>query len=290
MSSCSTNCFSKAAPLLCLLLLAGCTAQEDEARFVTTIAPLRAVAEPVVGEDVVVLVPAGASPHTYEPRPSDARRAARATLLLYGSLELDGWAASLDAPARLGIVDLLPDRVRLSGHGGQGVDPHFWMDPLAVKALAPVLADTLCRYDAGHCQGFRRNAAAFSDALDVVHDSLLALMAPVQGASVLLAHPFLEYFSHRYDLRIAGVIEEMSGSEPTPRDMQRILRFARAESVRAIFTQPQHASRAAETIGETTGIPVVALDPLGAAEDLPKLLYLNARMIRDALLDSPASP
>ncbi len=288
MLSCCTNYFSRAAPLLSLLLLTGCAAQEAETRFVTTIAPIRAVMQPVVGERVAVLVPAGASPHTYEPRPSDARHAARAVLLVYGSPELDGWAASLDAADRLGIVDLLPDSVRRSAHGG--VDPHFWMDPLAVRVLAPVLADTLCRYDVEHCQSFRRNAAAFTRELDLVHDSLMALMAPVGGSSVLMSHPFLEYFGHRYGLRIAGSIEELPGSEPTPRDLQRLLRAARASSPRAIFTQPQHSSRAAEAVGEALGIPVVELDPVGAAEDLSDLLYLTAQTIRDALLDPPAPP
>lgn len=287
MSNCYISFFSKGlVPALLVLLLFGCSSQREEVRFVATIPPLRAIVEPVAGEPVGVLVPTGGSPHTHEPKPSDARQSARAAVLFYGSEELDGWAASLHTERRVALLDLLPDSVRRPAYRAEGTDPHFWMDPRAVRALVPALAETLCRYDSEGCSRYRRNAQNFGARLEVIHDSLRTIMAPAAGASVLVSHPFLEYFAARYGLHVAGIVEEMSGSEPTLRDMRRMLEAARASSARAIFTQPQHSSRAAEAVARAAGIPVVELDPIGAADNLPDLLYLNARRIRDALLDT----
>lgn len=271
--------------MLLAFALLGCAEEAEEIRFAATISPLGAVVEPVAGLRVNILVPAGGSPHTYEPRPSDARRAARAAILFYGSDELDGWAAALDTGERVALVDLLPDSVRRPAYRGRGTDPHFWMDPRAVQAVLPGVAGVLCRHDAPACAAYRQNALDFAGELAAVHDSLRVLLAPAAGASMMLSHAFLTYFADRYELRIAGVIEELAGSEPSPREMERLIETARTSGARAIFTQPLHSSRTAEAIAEAAGIPVVEIDPISAANELPALLYLNARRIRDALID-----
>lgn len=291
MSSSSTSCFFSGLVASVLgLVLIGCGPQPEGERFVASTPPIRAIVAPVAGEDVGVLVPAGASPHTHEPKPSDARRAARAAVLFYGSEALDGWAASLPANERVALLGLVPDSYRRPAYGAEGTDPHFWLDPRAVASLVPVLADTLCRYDAEGCGRYSRNARRFAAALKTVHDSLRTLMAPVAGSPVVLAHSFLQYFAHRYELKVVGVVEELAGSEPSPRDIQRAVDAVRATSARAVFTLPQHSSRAAEAVAEAAGVPVVELDPVGGADDLPELLYLNARTIRDALLDGTTPP
>ncbi|MEX0599375.1 MAG: metal ABC transporter substrate-binding protein, partial [Rhodothermales bacterium] len=270
--------------------LLGCRGEEESsARFVATLPPLAAVVSPVAGEPVAVLVPGGASPHTYEPRPSDARKAARADVLFYGSETLDGWAATLESPSHVALVDLLPDSLRLPAFHGHGVDPHFWMDPIAVKSVAGELADVLCSVEPERCSTYRSNARAFAQELDVVHDSLRIMMDPVAGARVVLAHPFLHYFAERYDLRVVGIVEELSGSEPTPRGLHRMIDAARDARARAVFSQPQHDSRPAAAVAEAVGIPHVELDPMASGEGLPNLLYLNARRISNALADSDAS-
>ena len=270
--------------------------------YATTIFPFRSILEPVSGKRGTVrhLLPAGSSPHTYDPRPSDARIAARARVLFYGAAELDAWGARLASGLAVELIGLLPDSMILDlpyledstfgeHNHSPGRDPHFWMDPLTVASLLPALADTLCDADPEYCVDYRRNAAVFADRLDVLHDSVRTTLAPLAGRSVLLSHPFVYYLLDRYGIHVAGIVEEIPGSEPTARDMQRIVNTVRQTGADAILILPQLPDRAARAVSETLGIPLIELDPIGGGvrrttyEDL--ILY-NVHALRQALRKS----
>ena len=296
--------FISAALLLCTTSACGDSSSPQdrsgssaETTYATTSYSFRAILEPVVGERgrVTHLLPSGASAHTYDPRPSDVRTASSARALFYGAPELDQWAARLGGARGIALIDLLPDSLILElprdgdaggghehGHGS-GRDPHFWMDPLRVAALMPALADTLCAHDRPSCSTYRSNAAEFSGRLRALHDSVQTVVEPLRGKALLLSHPFIQYFADRYRIRIAGVIEEMPGSEPTARDMERIIRSARQSGAGAIVTLPQLPDRAARIVSETAGIPIVVLDPNGGVEGrttYEELILYNAHALR----------
>ena len=231
------------------------------------------------------------------------RTASEARAVFYGAPELDNWAAHLGSARAIALIDLLPDSLLLElpesehrsgdGHGhSAGRDPHFWMDPLRIEALLPALADTLCAMDREACAGYRSNAEAFSERLRTLHDSVRTIMSPVRGRVVLLSHPFIQYFTERYGIRTAGVIEEMPGSEPTSRDMQRIIEAVRRSDADAIITLPQLPDRAARAVSETVGIPVLELDPIGGTKDratYETLILYNAHMLRRGLRSQSGS-
>lgn len=286
-----------------LLVVGACSdpdpAADDSPRFVTTIPPFEMILRPVVeGRGTVErLLDPGASPHTYDPTPSDLRATTSATALVYGAEHLDGWAADLPTDRRLALVDLLPPSARLSfgeeGHGPADtatVDPHFWTDPLAVASLLPALADTLCAIDTAGCATYRANADSFATRLAALDARLQQLTAPVREARVLLAQPFFRYFLHRYGPRLAGIVAVRPGTQPTARDLQRLIEQAEAADARAILTQRQLSAQAATAVAEPTTLPLIQLDPLGGTEGrdtYAALLLGNARHLRDSLGTEP---
>lgn len=267
-------------------------------QYVTTIHPFAAILAPVVGEagHVTTLLDPSDSPHTYEPRPSDLRRVTASTALFYGAPHLDGWAADLQAPTRIELVGLLPadyQQVFDDDHAHAEIDPHFWTDPLSVRALLPALADTLCRVDADGCSTYRANADSFATALTALNASLDAQLRPVQSARVLLAQPFFRYFVRRYGLELIGIIEPHPGQEPSPRTLQALVERARAAQVRAILVQDQLPARAAQAVAEAADLPLIRLDPLGGSagrRTYAELLEYNASLLRNGLSSPDGSP
>ena len=296
-----------ATVLLIAATLGGCTddspsPSSGEPLYVTTIPPFASIVSPVVGErgSVVTLLDAGDSPHTYEPRPSDVQRVSDATALLYGAASLDGWAADLPAPRRVALLDLVPTGfqrpavadIHADPEASSSADPHFWTDPLTVRALLPALADTLCALDAGGCDTYRSNADALATVLVDLDAELRAQLNPVRATPVLLSQPFFLYFMSRYGPEVEGIVEPLPANEPSPQALQALVRTARETNARVIFTQQQLPPRAAEAVAEGAGIPVVPLDPLGGASDrlsYADLIRYNAAAIRNALLDTPPS-
>lgn len=288
-----------------LMAMSACTSPADQSNpasekplYLTTIPPFRAILAPVVGDrgTVEMLLDGAGSPHTYEPRPSDLRAAQASTVLFYGAPHLDGWAAELAAPARVALMDLVPDTEQLpwddADHGhGTGADPHFWTDPMAVRTMLPALADTLCHLDAAGCATYRANADSFATALIALDAELKALMEPVERVPVLLSQPFFRYFMQRYGPQPVAIIEPQPAKEPTPRALQSLIRAARERKARAILVQEQLPARSAQAVAEASGVPLLRLDPIGATADrrtYGELLLYNARILHNALEPTPA--
>ena len=273
--------------VIILIVLLSASTLWSQPKYVTTIHPLKEILREVVSDraEVFAILPAGASPHTYELRPSDLRLVESATAIFYGSPSLDSWALKFQHENRIEFLSLIPtafliyfqnqhgekkERVsetETSGHDDHhhesGVDPHFWTDPLTIKALLPALTEKLCALDPGGCEIYRKNSKRFSVHLDSLHLQLSKLLAPVQDRAVMISHPFFSYFFKRYHIQLVASVEESPGKEPTPKKIKRMVEQIKQHQVRAIFDHSQLPDRAAKVIAEASGLIVYRLDPLG---------------------------
>jgi len=279
--------------------------------WVATIPPLASIVSEITkGRGTVsTLLPLGASPHTYEPRPSDARLAESATALFHIYPEIDGWAVGLPTPQRVAVLPMLPREFLIvteeeckdpiaahmhtttnadSGSHAHSVfrDPHFWTDPLAVAAVVVPLSEQIAEIDPAGAATYKVNATAYIERLKALHAELEITLSPTKGRSVLLFHNSFRYMAERYGFEVAGVIEQFPGREASPRELAAIIQSAHLHRVRAIFREPQLPPRAAIAIGEATGLPVFELDPEGATKDRADLMVLlrhNAAILKKAL-------
>ena len=274
--------------------------------YVATINPLGAILEELVAGrgDVLVLLAPGASPHTYEPKPSDAVSTARARALFLVGIELDGWAARLDARDRVELALRMPPETLRSfpalctSHGDHdhshhehddisfGLDLHFWSDPILVRGLVPLSVTELVRLDPEGAAVYTANGEKFMQSLTELDAEVAALLAPVKGQSVIQFHPSLNYLLARYGLENAGAVEPAPGREASPRYLQQVVATLRSHRIRALFTEPQLSPRPAEAVAEASGLPLFQLDPLGGVpgrRTYAELIRYNAQTLREAL-------
>lgn len=281
--------------------------------YVVTIKPLEFILREVCGTraQVSTLLKPGANAHTYDPTPADARAVQTAAALIWIGRDYDGWAAKLSAQSKLEVFPLLPVGQRLSfaedghgphdhhdhdhghdhghdGHAHSGADPHFFTDPLAVKALLPGLVRELSRLDPAGQADYETGAAAFSAKLDALHSELTATLAPVRGEGVLQFHASFNYFIARYGLRNAGLIEQFPGKEPSPKELQGVVKQIRDEQLKAVFSETLLPKGPAKVIAEAAGVPFYELDPsCGTSErdyaDYGAWLRYNAGVFTAAL-------
>jgi zinc transport system substrate-binding protein len=276
----------------------------SQTQYITTIYPLKAIISPLVSSstEVDVILPPGASPHTYGLRPSDLEKVAAAGIFFQGGKNLDTWALKIPHPQRIELLNLLPQELFLyfsqiqladqelekdhHDHMHGGIDPHFWTDPLAVKALLPALVDSLCTLYPKDCPDYSKNQLIFSAQLDSLSDVIKEKLAPIAGKSVMLSHPFFCYYLNRFAIKLAGVIQPIPGKEPTPGDLKKLIQIIKTEKVSAILSHPQLSDRAAQLVAEATNIRVFELDPLGGLKgrkNYQELLLYNTQILLEAL-------
>jgi ABC-type Zn uptake system ZnuABC Zn-binding protein ZnuA len=280
----------------------------ESLRVVATIEPLAMLVREIGGDrvEVAVLVPPGASPHTFEPQPSDVAALARAVLLVEAGAGLDGWvrtlaAAATPAPPRATVADapglglLAASEAHAEAEAAAAtphVDPHVWLDPIRVRdAVVPALLAALVSADPAGRAGHEERARAFQTRLGELDADVRRTLAG-RGTRFVAFHAAWRYFAARYGLEEIGVVEEAPGEEPAPRALAALVTRARAADVPAILVEPQLSPRVAQVLAAEFGATTVLVDPNGDPTDPERssyaaLMRFNARAFARALGGAP---
>ncbi len=294
------------AVLATALLLLGAAptvaAEPSEGRpsVVVTTEVLGSVVTDLVGDtaDVQTLMSGGADPHSWQPSARDSEAIFGADLIVANGLDLEEGLLNVLEQAEAEGVELFhaTDHVDLrasaggaaepdSNHDDGPGDPHFWLDPLAMRdvvlALGPVLIE------AGADLGDRADAeAAAIEALDAdLREQLSSI--PDEQRRLVTGHGALGYFADAYDFEIVGtVVPGLSSSdEPSARDIADLVKAIRAAGATAVFSDVGTPQSVAEAVAGETGAQVVELQVAQVPEGgtYADLLHDLASAVADAL-------
>jgi zinc transport system substrate-binding protein len=169
-------------------------------------------------------------------------------------------------------------RAHSKGHKA-GLDPHIWLSPPLARIVAMNIRDAFIREDPGHASAYRARYLKLSRKMNALDSELLSLFEKSKGSVFLVYHPSWGYFAATYGLRQVPI--EPEGKQPSPKELSRLIQFARDRSIGTIFVQPQFSEKAARTIASSLDADIVALDPL--AEDWLDNLSRVGERIAEAL-------
>lgn len=291
------------AILLALAVLGGVRTSFAGApvRVVTSIPPLAMIVSLVGGDRVTVhsILPAGADPHTFEPRPSDARDVASADVVVMLGSEIDDWLekALADAPRAVvvrldeadGAHDGAQDARDGHDHGSGGHDLHVWLDPRWVRDRAlPPVHRALAQADPDGKPRYGVAVRAAAEKLTDLEEDVRESLAGAATRNFFSWHPAWGAFAARFGLHPVAVMRESEGLEPSLFAMVAAHRAVRTAGVRAVLVEPQGDRRGADTMAGDLGLPVLTVDPLGDAWSVDRatydsLLRFNARVFARAL-------
>ncbi|PLX50945.1 MAG: ABC transporter substrate-binding protein [Desulfobulbaceae bacterium] len=245
----------------------------DKIEVFTSLAPVAFVVAQIGGEQIRsrTLLPPGRDPHTYSPTPRQMAVLSKAHIYFTVGMPFERELLPRLSGRRndLQVVDCSSGLAKRalnhddhSHHHDQETDPHIWLGIQPLAGMAENIAATLSRRRPEQSQLFADNLAGFLARLRQVEQELKHTLAPFQGRGFLVFHPSFGYFADSFGLVQHAV--EIEGKSPSPRQLTRIIKLARAEGIKVIFVQPQFDRRAASRIAQAIGGRIVTLDPLAA--------------------------
>lgn len=234
-----------------------------------SIAPHKFFVERIAGDTVRVqlMVPAGASAHTYEPMPQQILSAGKADIWFFLGEAFEGRAmAGLRAhhpniafyDMRQGVDMISDPNARCSCHAG-GSDPHIWLSARQAKIQAETIAKVLAKHYPEHAEAYSQALKNFKKSLSDLDSQIEAALLPLENRTLLVSHPAYAYLCRDYNLTQLSI--EFEGKDPTPRQMTKVLNQARAAKIKRVFVQPQYSNKGAKLFAAELGCEVVTLDP-----------------------------
>ena len=224
--------------------------------------------------DLFSLLPVTADPHTFQPGARDMTRVADSDITFSVGLDLEAdWLDDLieNAAADSSRIIALGEFVNPSEFGetqddedehDQGtLDPHFWFDPVRVKAAVSEIASQLSAQDPSGSEMYQANTDAYLRELDQLHTWIQEQVRqiPEERRLLVTSHDSLGYFAERYDFRVVGTVipDITTDREPSAKEMTELIDEITEHRAPAIFTETTVSDRLARTIAEEADIQVV---------------------------------
>jgi ABC-type Zn uptake system ZnuABC Zn-binding protein ZnuA len=276
-------------------------------RVVTTTTDLAALVAAVGGDLVTVesLVPAGADPEAFEPRPGDLGKLRRADLLVRVGLGYDYWLDALvnqtgenrllrggegylDASVGIPLLELRGQSVVNEGGHAHGVaNPHYWLDPENAITVTAGIAEALVRITPAQRERIVVNRRRFLDELETRRARWARTLAPFAGVKLIAYHNSWPYFARRFRLDVTGYIEPRPGVAPSPAHLAQLIAAGRKAQVRAILHEPYEPEDASRFVAQKLGVPVIRLaisvGSLAGTDDYLALFDYNVATLAKAL-------
>ena len=261
--------------------------KSNEKVIYVSIAPIKPIVEAIVGDDfkVEVLVPAGASPESFEPTPKQFIAMNKAQIVL-GTGLLDFEQQLLKRIHNQSkIVDLSHGIVTISGscshthhgkHCHHGVDPHIWCSPKSLSimarnahnAIVAVMPDSL-HYTTAYNALNERITALDKEVAELANNASLPYF--------IIYHPALTYLARDYGLEQVAI--ENDGKEASAKRIAHIISKARTDGIKSVFYQSEFPESSVKIVCEDIGANAVEINPL--AEDIFTNIREIARLITE---------
>jgi zinc transport system substrate-binding protein len=271
---------------MCALLLlaapwaADCSASSAPLTVFVSILPQKQMVQRIGHDrvDVQVMVPAGANPHAYEPRPAQMAALSKAQIYFSVGIAFENvWLPKFAAINRDMAVIATDDGIEklpmtVDHHHDHGkhrhrpkndphqFDPHIWLSPALIRSMAATIRNALVAADPEHAALFDRQHATYLQEIDALDRRIRQRLEGAKGSRFMVFHPSWGYFAHQYGL--VQVPIEIEGKEPKPAQLQKLIREARSSDIRVIFVQPQFSTRSAQMIADAIEAQTVTADPL----------------------------
>jgi zinc transport system substrate-binding protein len=231
--------------------------------------PLYFFAQEIAGPaaDVVLITPAGAEPHEYEPTAQDIVRIEKSGLVILNGAGLEPWAKNLtdsirkEKTAFVSVADALADRTMIE-EGESVRDPHVWLNPVLAKKVVDHILDGFIQADPANRSLYEANAARLNDKLDALDRSFAAGLSRCATRDIITSHAAFSYMAGQYDLNQVPIAGLSPDAEPSPAELASVADFAKKAQAKYIFFESLVSPKLAQTIAQEVGAQTLVLNPL----------------------------
>jgi len=272
------------------LITIGCSPSTEEANndpeltIYTSIYPIQYAVERVGGEDVTVksVYPPGVDAHTYEPTSKEITAIAKGDAFIYLGAGMEGFAESAAGALASQDVKLIEigeheelfhaaghdeEHHHDDGHDHGDYDPHIWLDPLKMVDVSNIIKDELIALNPDKEDIYNDNFDALKEDLVTLDHDFLDVLHAKKDKQILVSHAAFGYWEERYGIEQIAINGLSSSSEPSQKDLTKIIEQAREHNLDYIIFEQNSSNRVSEIIQDHIGAEALTIHNLAVLTD-----------------------
>ena len=238
------------------------TEHDTRISVVVSILPLAEFAEKIGGDriQVSVMVPAGMTPHGYEPTPVQLMNINKAQIYVKVGTPIEFEISWLDKILALNQKMVVCNAAQDIQSPEPSIDPHIWLSPMNAQIMVENIYNTFITVDIDNKEYYTDNKENFIARLSQLDKHIREVLSTKKARKFLVYHPAWGHFAKTYDLEQISI--EKQGKEPTAKAILDIIENAKKENIHVVFASPQFNPKSAQVISQEIQGKVVMIDPL----------------------------
>lgn len=280
----------------------GETQDNSKPKIAATIFPIYDIARNIAGDEVEVklILPPGASPHTYDASPEDLKKVSGSDAVFMIGHGLDDWSSELAQSAGVENNIVVDKNIELQGfpemdhghedgeehhlgeeehedehgHTHEGTDPHYWLSATNGIAIAAQIRDELKMMYPESAEVFDANYQTFDIQITALQSELKEIFADKEGTEFATFHNAWNYYAGDFGLEVVTTFEEFPGESPSPEYLREFTEKVEEYNLSVVYNEPQLSTKALEPIAQDHGVQILTIDPIGGTEELATYLDL----------------
>lgn len=257
------------------------------AKIVSSVKPIGFIAEAIASgvTDTDILLPDGASPHTYFLKPSDLVKLKSAQLVIWVGEDIETFLPTIlkdiDKKKQIELMQLPQVKAFLrveqkhneskfhheNNHKdhfhNSEYDEHIWLSPKIAKIIAQAIHNKLIIQYPNKRAIIDENLSKFTTKLIETEQNIAKKLINVQNKGYFVFHDAYGYFESQFGLKNLGSFIINPAVQPGVQKIYAIQQKLKEHQAVCVFKEPQFNSAVIEKLVDGTDVHIGVLNPLG---------------------------
>ena len=252
---------------------------------VVTLKPIHSLAA-LVMENVgspELLLPDGASPHTYQMKPSNLKQLSQADLIIWVGPSLENFMSkgmkAIQPPQTLLTLSEFPKMKYLPQrhdrewsdhdhdhdhmHAHDGKDPHLWLSTENAAIIIDAISEALSQKDPEHAAIYQKNASVGKAKLKALHQNLQTELMPYHEVPFLVYHDGYQYFEKEYDLNAKGTVLINPHLPLSAYGLKKLQEQVKSQNIQCVFRETEFNDKLIQEGLKGFNVRIQELEPFG---------------------------
>lgn len=248
--------------------------KEKKLKIITTLFPLYDFAKNIGKKkaDVILLLPPGVEPHSFEPKPKDILEINQADIFVYTGKLMEPWVEGvlkgirdekplvIDSSKGIMLTENNREKKEYKSEDLK-VDPHIWLDFSKAEKIVDNILQGFLKKDPENSELYLKNATDYKIKLKKLDDKFKGSLSSCKKDTIIYGGHFaFGYLTKRYKINYLSAYKGFSpDAEPTPANLIELIKKLKEHGTKYIYYEELVSPKVAEVIAKETDAKLLLL-------------------------------
>jgi len=229
------------------------------------------IAKHIAGDSVelVMILPFGVDPHSFEPTPKLMAKILKSDLVVYSGAGLEPWTEGFDFQGK--VIDMSSYvKLREAGehhnhsghHHNTHFDPHYWLDINNMILATNIITDELIQISPENKDLYMKNKDKYILELQQLDDEYKKKLSICKGDTIIVNHNAFSYMANNYGFHVKSLSGLSPEAQPSAKKMVELIKEINKEKIPVVFFESFANAKAIKSVANEANITVDVLHPL----------------------------